>query len=145
MFCIYFRYINLSFGISLSFYELFFYSNPSSSIIFCFSTGETYLFLRNFFVMLIYHCSWIFWNFCNSISNFNSSQITNCLYCFLNNSFWRSFKAWSLRFWLYLLFRLLLKFYPYFSKRQKPITFYKYSLVSTKYIVIFYIYTLINN
>ena len=41
---------------------------------------------------------WIFWNFFIYISNFITNQITSCFCCFLNRSFWKSFKCICYRF-----------------------------------------------
>ena len=63
------------------------------SIIFC--LWEIYIFLK--YLLFIYYCLEIIlwsssWNFCNSISNFISNYIISFFCCFLNHSFWRSFK-----------------------------------------------------
>ena len=67
---------------------LYCYINLRSSIFLCLSAGDI-SFFRYFFIMLICNCLWIillwiFWNFCNSISNFIPNQITSCSCCFLN-------------------------------------------------------------
>ena len=112
-------------------------------------------FFRYSFIMLIYKCLWIFllrifWNFCNPVSNFFTSQITSCFCCWiallhvLNGSL-ADCLAWSRRFshYLQLTFLLIILtniFTHIFSKRQRSIAFYKYSIFRLDWIAhIFYI------
>ena len=97
----------LFFDISL----LYYYINLRSSMIFCLSSGHTYLFFKCIFIMLMFNCfetnlCWSFWDFHNSTSNFITNQITNCFFCFLNCSFWDSFKCICSR--LFGMFKTLL-------------------------------------
>ena len=60
-------------------------------------------FFRFFFIVLICKCLWIillsvFWNPPSFIANFIANQITSWFSCFLNCSFWKSFKWIRSRF-----------------------------------------------
>ena len=104
---------------------LYYYINLRSLIILSFF-WRYISFFRYFFIMLICNCFWIillwiFWIFCNPISNFITNQIS-CFCCF----FWIAIfeavlnaslaycLAWSRWFWLYLLLRFLPMFLPIF-------------------------------
>ena len=55
-------------------------------------------FFRYFFIIIIRNCFWIImwwtsWDLCYIVSEFITNQITNCLHCFLNCSFWSNFKC----------------------------------------------------
>ena len=47
---------------------------------------------------------WGFWNFYNYISNFIPNQITSCFCCFLNFSFWSSFKCTRCRLFSMIIY-----------------------------------------
>ena len=75
---------------------LYYYFNLRWSIVFGLFSGDI-SFFRYFFIILIRNCLWIillwvFWNFCDVISNSITNQITSCFCCFLSRSFWSSFK-----------------------------------------------------
>ena len=92
-------------------YIPFFWYFSIKSCIFCFTF--------NYFLNILW---WKSWDYCNFVSNFIASQITICFCCFMNSSFWSSFKficvadslEWSKSFWMHLLFKLVLIFLPMF-------------------------------
>ena len=72
--------------------------NLSSSFVEWLSSGDMNLSFGISLSYSIYNCFWIillwiFRNLRNYISNFITNQITSCFCCFLNDSFWRSFKC----------------------------------------------------
>ena len=77
-------------------------------------------FFRYFFIILISNCLWRCSNFCNSISNFITNQITSCFCYFLNNFFevvlylLQTWLVWSRSFRLYFSGKSLLMFLPIF-------------------------------
>ena len=124
------------------------YFNLNSSIVSCLFSGDIILSLRislsysfvTVSVFLNYFLVIFFKNFCNSISNFITNQITSCFFCFLNDSFWRTFKCICCR--LFSMIKKVLALFTteaftyiftnifthIFSKRQISLAFYKYSV-----------------
>ena len=122
---------------------LYFYINLSINNFLSFF-GRYVSSLKYFFIMLLCKYFWInflwsfwdFWNFprpCRA-SDFNTNQISSCLWCFLYRSFWNIFKCicnnffgminkflavFTTQVFTYILINIL-------SKRQKSIEFYKY-------------------
>ena len=91
--------------------SLCYYINLRSSISFGLSSGDIYFSLGiSFFIILLCNCLsiillWIFWNFCDFITNFISYQISSSFCCFLNYHFWTSCKSICSR-----LFSMIKKF-----------------------------------
>ena len=108
-------YIYYKFDILL----LFYYINLRSVIVRCFFL-EIYIFLLVllyliFYILFHFNCFWVilwwtFWCFHDFMSNCIKNQITSCLCCFLNSSFWNRFKyIWS------RLFNMINKFLTAFT------------------------------
>ena len=89
---------------------------------------------RYFFIILNSNCIGTillssFWDLCNLISGFITSQLTSCFCCFLNHTFWSRSVAECLAewrcFWLYLPIKFLLILLPIFlpiflAKEKNP-------------------------
>ena len=79
-------------------------------------------FFRCFSIFFISNCKsyflWISWNFCNFICNCITNKITSCFYCFLNYSFWSSFKCIC-----YILFSMIKIFLALFTTHIFTYTF----------------------
>ena len=91
------------------------------------------------YLFTIYNCFWIillwiFWNLHNFISNCITNQITSCFSCFLNYSFWRSFKWICCRF-----FSMIKKFLLMFLAICLPLT--AEGLEPTSWFINFYPYS----
>ena len=85
----------------------------TSSLIFCFSSGDIYLSLD--IMMFIFNCFliimlWNFWKLCNYISNFITKKIARCFCSFLSYSFQSSFNCICCR-----LFSMIKTFLVVFS------------------------------
>ena len=109
-------------------------------------------FFKYFFIVLIFNCLWIillwiFWNFCDFISNFVINQITSCFFSFLNYSSESSFKSICCRF-LSMIKKFLTLFYHSFTniftqafrKRRKYIAFYKQLICKLHWIAHYFLY-----
>ena len=76
---------------------------------------------------------WSFWNPCNFISSFISSEISSCFWISLFEAVLdpsaADCLAWWRNFWRFLILRFLIKYLPIFlAKDKKSTAFYKYSI-----------------